>query len=88
MSAIAVAGIAVSQVLWRQIVDIALRGTGADYLIGLEMELLEVAGRSHKADFSSAWNERVDRLKKRWPEPAWLCVVEWESPYSRLERIA
>lgn len=83
----AIAGIAISQVLWCQIVDVALRGTGAEYLIGPSNELLEVAARSHQTDFARAWNERRERLKRRWSHPAWLCVVEWESPFSRLQRI-
>jgi len=46
MAAIAIAGLAIFHAAHREIRDIALRGSRADYLVGEAGQLLEVGGRS------------------------------------------
>jgi hypothetical protein len=83
LAAIGVAGLGLynagGHVMW----DVALRGTGADYLIDETHHLLEVAGRSRRSDFATAWQQRWERLEGR-AGGYYLCVVEFETPAGRL----
>jgi hypothetical protein len=83
LAAIALAGLALYHGGGHEIIDVAVRGSGADYLVD-SAHLLEIAGRSRRADFSVAWQERVDRLKDRATGGFYLCVVELQSPAGRL----
>jgi hypothetical protein len=65
-------------------VDVAVRGSGADYLVGSDRHLLEVAGRSRKADFEAAWQQRLHRLEDRATSGFYLCVIECESLTGRM----
>jgi hypothetical protein len=66
-----------------EIRDVALRGTGADYLIDEANHLLEISGRSRRGDFTVAWQRRWDRLQGQ-DGGIYLCVAEFETPSGRL----
>lgn len=83
MAAIAIAGLAMFHAAHLEIRDIALHGTGADYLVGDEEHLLEVGGRSRRSDFNVAWQEKWDHLRAREGGRFYLCVVEFETPAGR-----
>lgn len=83
LAAIAVAGLGMIAAGGHEIRDIALRGSSADYLVGEENYLLEVAGRSRRADFPTAWEARWQRLAER-AESYFVCVSEFETPAGRL----
>ncbi|MCH5373279.1 MAG: hypothetical protein JJ992_04840 [Planctomycetes bacterium] len=84
LGAIAVAGLALFCSGGHQIRDVSLRGTAADYLVDDERFLLEVAGRSRKSDFQSAWNLRWQRLADSSAAGFYVSVTEFETPASRL----
>ena len=84
LSAIAIAGLLLFKAGGHRIRDIALRGSSADYLVDDENHLLEVAGRSRRADFSSAWENRRTRLSDKHADSYYLCVAEFETPRCRL----
>jgi hypothetical protein len=84
LAAIALAGLGLFASGGHQIRDISLRGTSADYLVDDERYLLEVAGRSRKNDFSTAWNERWQRLADGSTTGFYVSVTEFETPASRL----
>jgi len=83
-AAIAVAGLALFHAGGHQIRDVALRGASADYLVDDEGSLLEVAGRSRRSDFQSAWDVRWQRLSDRLGAGFYVCVSEFETPAGRL----
>lgn len=85
MAAIAVAALGVYYAGGHEIRDVALRGTGADYLVGESNHLLEIAGRSRRSDLGAAWDQRWQRLTTRLESGFYLCVVEFETPSGRLE---
>ena len=62
--------------------DVALRGSGADYLVDETNHLLEVAGRSRRSDFGVAWQQRSrQRLTmQRMVGGLHVCVLEFETP--------
>lgn len=62
LAAIAVAGIGIYHAGGHEIRNLAFRGSSADYLVDQEQLLLEIAGRSRRSDFNSAWHQRWDRL--------------------------
>jgi len=84
LAAIAVAGMALYHGSGHEIVDVSVRGTSADYLIDASRQLLEVAGRSSRGDFESAWKQKHARLDDRGQNNYYVCVVEFETPYGRL----
>lgn len=84
LAAIAMAGLALFQAGGHQIRDVALRGTSADYLIDDQRHLLEVAGRSRRSDFQSAWDTRWRRLARRPGTGFYVFVSEFETPTARL----
>jgi hypothetical protein len=65
LAAIAIAGVALFQVGAHEIRDVALRGTGADYLVDESNHILEIAGRSRKNDLLPAWQKRMIDLATR-----------------------
>jgi len=81
-AAIGLAGLALHYMGAHEIMDVTGRGSGADYLVGSDRHLLEVAGRSRKRDLPAAWNERLVRLSNG-TRPFYLFVVEFETPSAR-----
>src|SRR5713101_2433557 len=55
LAAIAIAGLGLYYGGGHEIRDVALRGSGADYLVDETHHLLEVAGRSRRSDVGAAW---------------------------------
>ena len=84
LAAIAIAGLALHAAGGHMIRDVALRGSSADYLVGEENHLLEVAGRSRRRDLQAAWDDRWSRIESRRRSGFFVCVVEFESPSGRL----
>jgi hypothetical protein len=84
MAAIAIAGLGLYHGGGHEIRDVALRGSAADYLVDEAGHLLEVAGRSRKSDFSSAWQLRWQRLSEQESSGFYVCVAEFETPAGRL----
>lgn len=84
MAAIAIAGLGLYHGGGHEIQDVALRGTGADYLVDETNHLLEIAGRSRRSDLNAAWEQRWQRLSDRLGEGFYLCIVEFETPAGRL----
>jgi hypothetical protein len=84
MAAIAMAGVVVYHVAHVEIRDMALRGSGADYLVGAAGMLLEIGGRSRRRDLDSAWEQKWDNLSQREGGRFFLCVVEFETMTGRL----
>jgi hypothetical protein len=82
LAAIAIAGLGLYHAGGHEIRDVALRWSGADYLIGEAKHLLEVAGRSRREDFKKAWDQRWQRLSQR--NGVYVCVVEFETFAGRL----
>ena len=80
----AVGGLAIFHAAHREIRDVALRGSGADYLVGEPGHMLEIGGRSRRSDFGTAWEEKWETLIEREGGPFYLCVVEFETPAGRL----
>jgi hypothetical protein len=84
LAAIAIAGLALYHAGGHVIDDVALRGTGADYLVDEGSYLLEVAGRSRRRDFQSAWRQKWQRLLAKVGGGFFVCVAEFESRSGRL----
>jgi len=58
LAAIAVAGLGLYQAGGHEILDVALRGSAADYLVDVAHHRLEIAGRSRRRDLETAWEQR------------------------------
>lgn len=84
LAAIAVAGIGLGYAGGHEIRDVAVRGSAADYLVDEAAYHLEVAGRSRRADFGTAWQQKYQRLRDCWGGGFYLCVCEFESFSGRL----
>jgi hypothetical protein len=84
LAAIAVVGLGLYHGGGHEIRDVALRGSGADYLVDESNHLLEVAGRSRRSDFGVAWQQRWQRLTDRIGSGFYVCVAEFETPAGRL----
>jgi hypothetical protein len=84
MASIAIAALGIFIAGNQEILDVAIRGSAADYLVGNEGYLLEVAGRSRRADFAAAWEKKWDRLTGQVGSGFCACVVEFETPAGRL----
>ena len=84
LAAIAVAGLGLYYGGGHEIRDIALRGSGADYLVDESNHLLEVAGRSRRSDFGTPWQHRWQRLTDRMADGFYICITEFETPAGRL----
>lgn len=83
LAAIAATALALYHGGGHELVDIALRGSGADYLVDASRTVLEIGGRSRRADFAAAWRQKAERLGSR-VEKYYLCIVEFETPAGRL----
>jgi hypothetical protein len=83
LAAIAIAGLGLYHAGGHEIRDVALRETGADYLVDDAGWLAELAGRSRGSDLDGAWKQRWDRLSER-DHGFFVCVVEFETPAGRL----
>lgn len=68
-----------------EIRDVALRGSGADYLVDDANHLLEIAGRSRRNDFDATWQRKWSRLSEELRNGYYICVVEFETRTGRLE---
>ena len=84
LAAIAVAGLALHHAGGHEIVDLAVRGSRADYLVDQSRHNLEIAGRSRRRDLEAAWQERWERLTERWGSGFYLCVAEFDTCTARL----
>jgi hypothetical protein len=84
LAAIAIAGIGLHHAGGPEILDVAVRGSAADYLIDAAGHRLEVAGRSRRSDFETAWQQKWHRLQSKRHGGCCVCVVEFESPAARL----
>jgi hypothetical protein len=84
LAAIAVAGAGLRHAGGHEIRDLAVRGSAADYLIDEARHPLEVAGRSRRGDFETAWQQKWQRLAGLAVSGVYVCVVEFESPAGRL----
>jgi hypothetical protein len=84
LTAIALAALGLYHGGGHEIIDVAVRGSGADYLVDGARHLLEIAGRSRRGDFEVAWQQRLQRLTDRSHGGFYLCVVELETPAGRL----
>jgi hypothetical protein len=84
LAAIAIAGLGLYHAGGHEIRDIALRGSGADYLVDEFNHPLEIAGRSRRTDFDVAWGQRWRRLSDCSAGGFYVCVAEFETPSGRL----
>jgi hypothetical protein len=84
LAAIAVAALALALSGGHEIVDVALRGSAADYLVGNPPSRLEIAGRSRRTDLESAWQQKWNRLSLPSDQPGFVFVVEFETLTGRL----
>ena len=84
LAGIAFAGLVLFHAGGHQIRDVALRGSLADYLVDDENRLLEIAARSQRSDFNSAWETRWSGLSERRGSGFYVCVTEFETPATRL----
>jgi hypothetical protein len=84
MAAIAVAGAGLTVSGDHEIVDLAIRGSSADYVVDASHHHLEIAGRSRRVDLDAAWQQKWKRLRARGPQGCYVCVCEFETPAGRL----
>ncbi|HEV3261886.1 MAG TPA: hypothetical protein VG013_33860 [Gemmataceae bacterium] len=84
LAAIAIAALGLYHGGGHEIRDVALRGSSADHLVDDWNHHLEIAGRSRRADFGVAWQQRWHRLTDRFGSGFYVCVAEFETPAARL----
>jgi hypothetical protein len=84
LGAIAVTGLVLHHVGGHEIVDIAVRGSAADYLVDQAHHHLEIAGRSRRSDLEFAWRQKWERLAHLWGSGFYLCAAEFETLSGRL----
>lgn len=84
LAAIAIAGVALYHGGRHEIVDVTMRGSGADYRVDHSGVVLEVTGRTRRRDVNAAWESKRQRLLHRSACGAYICVVEFETPGGRL----
>lgn len=84
LAAIAIAAIGLHHAGGHEILDLAVRGSAADYLVDESHHHLEIAGRSRRGDLEVAWQQKWRRLEDRQEGGCYVCVVEFESPVGRL----
>lgn len=87
LAAIAVTGLALYYGGGHEIVDVALRGSAADYLVDSSRNRLEIAGRSRRSDLEHAWQQRIARLAGT-SDGFYLSVIEFDTPRGRLAFLA
>jgi hypothetical protein len=83
-AAIAVAGVGVHLAGNHELVDVARRGSAADYLVDAARHHLEIGGRSRRRDLDAAWEHKQPRLTERSERGCYLCVSEFETFTGRL----
>ena len=84
LAAIAIAGLGLHHAGGHEILDVAFRGSAADYLVDQARHHLEIAGRSRRSDRETAWRQKWQRLKDLWGTGFYLCVAEFEGNTGRL----
>jgi hypothetical protein len=84
MAAISIAALSLNHAGEHQLADMAVLPSRAEYVVGEEGVLLEVAGRSDRSNFNSAWDVRWERLREEHGYGFFLSVTEFETPFSRL----
>ena len=84
LAAIAIAGMGLHVAGGHEIVDVAVRGSAADYLVDQERHHLEIGGRSRRSDFEAVWRQKWQRLAELWRSGFYLCVAEFEGRTGRL----
>jgi hypothetical protein len=84
LTAIAIAGIGLHIAGGHEILDVAVRGSAADYLVDEAHHRLEIAGRSRRSDMETAWQQKWRRLEEAQEGGCYVCVVEFETPSGRL----
>jgi hypothetical protein len=84
LAAIAVAALGLYLAGEHEIVDLAARGRGADYLVDAARHPLEVAGRSRRRDLERAWQQREQRLLEPRASGVFICVSEFATRTGRL----
>ncbi|HZV06232.1 MAG TPA: hypothetical protein VE999_14230 [Gemmataceae bacterium] len=84
LTAIAIAGIGLHLAGGHEILDVAVRGSAADYLVDEARHHLEIAGRSRRSDMETAWQQKWRRLEDAQEGGCYVCVAEFESPAGRL----
>jgi hypothetical protein len=88
LAAIATAALGLYRAGGHQIMDIAVRGSAADYLVDETHHRLEIAGRSRRRDLDTAWQQKRQRLAGSAAGGFYVCVAEFESPAARLAFLA
>ncbi len=88
LAAIATAALSLHLAGGHQIMDIAVRGSAADYLVDEAHHRLEIAGRSRRRDLDAAWQQKRQRLAGSAAGAFYVCVAEFESPAARLAFLA
>jgi len=83
-AAVAIDGLGLYHAGSHQIQGVALRGTGADYLVDEEQYPIEIAGRSKRSDLEAAWRQKWRRLSASIGQDFYVCVAEFETPSGRL----
>lgn len=84
LAAIAVTALGLHHAGGHEILDVAVRGSAADYLVDQAGHQLEVAGRSRQRDLETAWRQKWQRLIERGGTGFYLCVTEFETATGRL----
>lgn len=84
LAAIAIAGLGLHYAGGHEIMDLAVRGSAADYLVDQSQHHLEIAGRSRRQDFEGAWQQKWQRLSAHQEGGSYVCVSEFETPSGRL----
>lgn len=84
LAAIAISGLALYHGGGHEIMDVALRGSAADYLVDASRNRLEIAGRSRRHDLEGAWQQKLARFSQQEAAGFYISVVEFETPAGRL----
>jgi hypothetical protein len=85
LAAIAIAAVRLAHAGEHEILDVAYRGSAADYLVDHAGHCLEIAGRSRKGDLESAWQQKWQRLREQGKGGCYVSVSEFETHSGRLE---
>jgi hypothetical protein len=83
-AAIGVAGLGLHLAGNHELVDVARRGSAADYLVDAARHHLEIGGRSRRRDLDAAWEQKQPRLLERTERGCYLCLSEFETFTGRL----
>jgi hypothetical protein len=83
-AAIAIAGLGLYIAGDHVLVEVARRGSGADYIVDASRHHMEIGGRSRRRDLEAAWDQKQQRLLEKSGRPCYLCVSEFETFTGRL----